>query len=188
MSPALFSLPPSPATSVSGTSLVFASVGRGHIGSYLCIARLVPPRIPSPPSLLPSNGVPPSISKRVNLRVQFPPMMGVPRCLTPPHIPSSPPRLPSPPPGLPSQLESAPVGGNVTLRCRSEVRHHHFHQHPHSGGDLTPNLTSPRQAFPASINYWIREGGETVSSGGRFRMSTVVVDHITRCWWWWWWL
>ena len=31
---------PSLATSVSGTSLVFDSVGRGHIGSYLCIARL----------------------------------------------------------------------------------------------------------------------------------------------------
>jgi hypothetical protein len=44
-----------PATSVSSTSLVFDSVGRGHIGSYLCIA---------------SNGVPPSISKRVDLRVQ----------------------------------------------------------------------------------------------------------------------
>ena len=43
------------ATSVSSTSLVFESVGRGHIGSYLCIA---------------SNGVPPSISKRVDLRVQ----------------------------------------------------------------------------------------------------------------------
>ena len=40
---------------MSSTSLVFESVGRGHIGSYLCIA---------------SNGVPPSISKRVDLRVQ----------------------------------------------------------------------------------------------------------------------
>jgi len=105
------------ATSVSGTSLVFDSVGRGHIGSYLCIA---------------SNGVPPSISKRVDLRVQFPPMMSV-----------------------PSQLESVPLGGNVTLKCRSE-------------------------AFPASINYWIREGGETVTSGGRFKMASVVVDHVTR--------
>lgn len=105
------------ATSVSGTSLVFDSVGRGHIGSYLCIA---------------SNGVPPSISKRVDLRVQFPPMMSV-----------------------PSQLESVPLGGNVTLKCRSE-------------------------AFPASINYWIREGGETVTSGGRFKMASVVIDHVTR--------
>ena len=43
------------ATSISATSLVFDSVGRGHIGSYMCIA---------------SNGVPPSVSKRVDLRVQ----------------------------------------------------------------------------------------------------------------------
>ena len=42
-------------TSISGASLVFDSVGRDHVGSYLCIA---------------SNGVPPSVSKRVDLRVQ----------------------------------------------------------------------------------------------------------------------
>ena len=40
---------------MSTRSLVFDRVGRGHIGSYMCIA---------------SNGVPPSISKRVDLRVQ----------------------------------------------------------------------------------------------------------------------
>ena len=42
-------------TSVVGPSLVLDSVGVQHSGSYLCIA---------------SNGVPPSISKRVDLRVQ----------------------------------------------------------------------------------------------------------------------
>ena len=42
-------------SSVSGPSLVLDSVAQQHIGSYLCIA---------------SNGVPPSISKRVDLRVQ----------------------------------------------------------------------------------------------------------------------
>ena len=41
--------------SVTGPSLVLESVGQHHSGSYLCIA---------------SNGVPPSISKRVDLRVQ----------------------------------------------------------------------------------------------------------------------
>jgi len=106
------------ATSVSSTSLVFNSVGRGHIGSYLCIA---------------SNGVPPSISKRVDLRVQFPPMVTV-----------------------PSQLEGASLGGNVTLRCKSE-------------------------AFPASINYWVRgDRGETVTSGRRIRATTMVNDHVTQ--------
>jgi len=106
------------ATSVSSTSLVFNSVGRGHIGSYLCIA---------------SNGVPPSISKRVDLRVQFPPMMTV-----------------------PSQLEGAHIGGNVSLRCKSE-------------------------AFPASINYWVKgDRGETVTSGPRISAETQVNNHITQ--------
>ena len=59
-----------------------------------------------------------------------------------------------------SQLESVPLGGNVTLKCRSEVNINidcwlKFHR-------------SLFKAFPASINYWIREGGETVTSGGRY--------------------
>merc|ERR1719430_757386 len=70
------------ATSVFDNSLVFDSVSWRHIGSYICIA---------------SNGVPPSISKIVDLRVQFPPMMNV-----------------------PSQVEGAYLGGNVTLRCMSQ--------------------------------------------------------------------
>jgi neurotrimin len=41
--------------SVDGNSLVIPSASRVHIGEYLCIA---------------SNGVPPSISKRIVLRVQ----------------------------------------------------------------------------------------------------------------------
>ncbi|XP_023322130.1 lachesin [Eurytemora carolleeae] len=65
---------------ISGGSLLFERVGREHIGTYLCIA---------------SNGVPPSVSKRVQLRVQFPPMMTV-----------------------PSQLERSRIGGNVSLRYR----------------------------------------------------------------------
>ena len=40
---------------VDGNSLVFGSASRAHVGEYLCIA---------------SNGVPPSISKRIVLRVQ----------------------------------------------------------------------------------------------------------------------
>ena len=41
---------------------------------------------------------------------------------------------------VPSQVEGAYLGGNVTLKCRS-------------------------QAFPASINYWVRGAGDTVTSG-----------------------
>ncbi len=42
-------------SSISGNSLSFSSASRAHIGAYFCIA---------------SNGVPPSISKRIDLRVQ----------------------------------------------------------------------------------------------------------------------
>ena len=42
-------------STVDGNSLVFASTSRAQVGEYLCIA---------------SNGVPPSISKRIVLRVQ----------------------------------------------------------------------------------------------------------------------
>ena len=42
-------------STVDGNSLVFSSASRAHVGEYLCIA---------------SNGVPPSISKRIVLRVQ----------------------------------------------------------------------------------------------------------------------
>ena len=125
------------ASSVSTTSLVFDSVGRGHIGSYMCIA---------------SNGVPPSISKRADLKVQC-------ECLSLIRFPisPSPPFLASVPPMMtvPSQLEGVRLGSNVTLRCKSE-------------------------AFPASINYWVRgQRAETVSSGPRLRSYSVVQDHVT---------
>ena len=57
---------------------------------------------------------------------------------------------------VPSQLEGAHIGGNLTLKCKSE-------------------------AFPASINYWMRgEGTETtVTPGARLRTSSTVKDHVT---------
>ena len=42
-------------SSVDGNSLIFAITSRAQVGEYLCIA---------------SNGVPPSIGKRIVLRVQ----------------------------------------------------------------------------------------------------------------------
>lgn len=69
-------------STVDGNSLVFAAASRAHVGEYLCIA---------------SNGVPPSISKRIVLRVQFAPMIWV-----------------------QNQLEYAIVGRNVSLRCNTE--------------------------------------------------------------------
>ncbi|KAK9884396.1 hypothetical protein WA026_007238 [Henosepilachna vigintioctopunctata] len=68
---------------VDGEILFITKVSRLHMGVYLCIA---------------SNGVPPSISKRVQLKVQFPPMLSI-----------------------PNQLEGAYIGQDVTLECRTEA-------------------------------------------------------------------
>ncbi|XP_063244189.1 lachesin-like [Bacillus rossius redtenbacheri] len=68
---------------VDGELLHLTKVSRLHMGAYLCIA---------------SNGVPPSISKRVVLRVQFPPMLSI-----------------------PNQLEGAYVGQDVSLECHTEA-------------------------------------------------------------------
>ncbi|GLH15066.1 Lachesin, partial [Gryllus bimaculatus] len=68
---------------VDGEVLQITKVSRLHMGAYLCIA---------------SNGVPPSISKRVVLRVQFPPMLSI-----------------------PNQLEGAYLGQDVQLECHTEA-------------------------------------------------------------------
>ncbi|KAF4532671.1 hypothetical protein B566_EDAN002906 [Ephemera danica] len=68
---------------IDGELLHVTRVSRLHMGAYLCIA---------------SNGVPPSISKRVLLRVQFPPMLSI-----------------------PNQLEGAYVGQDVALECHTEA-------------------------------------------------------------------
>ncbi|XP_019867355.1 neurotrimin isoform X2 [Aethina tumida] len=68
---------------VDGEILFITKVSRLHMAVYLCIA---------------SNGVPPSISKRVQLKVQFPPMLSI-----------------------PNQLEGAYIGQDVTLECRTEA-------------------------------------------------------------------
>ncbi|CAG0899974.1 unnamed protein product, partial [Darwinula stevensoni] len=71
-------------TVMNGPELRLKKINRLHMGAYLCIA---------------SNGVPPSQSKRFNLKVQFPPMLWV-----------------------PSQLEGAYVGqASVVLRCHTEA-------------------------------------------------------------------
>ncbi|XP_077285265.1 lachesin-like [Arctopsyche grandis] len=68
---------------VDGEVLAVTKVSRLHMGAYLCIA---------------SNGVPPSISKRVMLMVQFPPMLSI-----------------------PNQLEGAYLGQDVALECHTEA-------------------------------------------------------------------
>ncbi|XP_020280065.1 opioid-binding protein/cell adhesion molecule homolog [Pseudomyrmex gracilis] len=69
--------------SVEGTFLNITKVNRLHMGSYLCIA---------------SNGVPPSVSKRIMLTVHFSPMIWV-----------------------QNQLVGAHEGDKLTLECFSEA-------------------------------------------------------------------
>ncbi|XP_018913193.2 lachesin isoform X1 [Bemisia tabaci] len=68
---------------VDGETLHISKVSRLHMGIYLCIA---------------SNGVEPSISKQVSLRVQFPPELTI-----------------------PNQLEAAYIGQDVSLECHTEA-------------------------------------------------------------------
>ncbi|XP_050665527.1 lachesin-like [Leptidea sinapis] len=70
-------------TSVSGSVVHLVKVSRLHMGAYLCIA---------------SNGVPPSVSKRVMLVVHFPPIMTI-----------------------QNQLVGAMEGDTVFLDCHSEA-------------------------------------------------------------------
>ncbi|KAK8382943.1 hypothetical protein O3P69_011478 [Scylla paramamosain] len=64
-------------------TLRLQKVSRRDMGAYLCIA---------------SNGVPPSVSKRIELKVQFSPIVL-----------------------LPNQLMSAPLGSSVWLECKTEA-------------------------------------------------------------------
>ncbi|KAI4475471.1 hypothetical protein M0804_014283 [Polistes exclamans] len=66
-----------------GELLVLSKITRSEMGAYLCIA---------------SNGVPPSVSKRIMLHVHFHPMVQV-----------------------PNQLVGAPTATNVTLVCHVEA-------------------------------------------------------------------
>ncbi|XP_046631459.1 lachesin-like isoform X2 [Daphnia pulicaria] len=66
-----------------GEELIFSKISRTDSGAYLCIA---------------SNGVPPSVSKRITLDVEFEPMMFVPH-----------------------QLLGSPLGGTLILECLTEA-------------------------------------------------------------------
>ncbi|VVC29119.1 Immunoglobulin subtype,Immunoglobulin-like domain,Immunoglobulin-like [Cinara cedri] len=70
-------------TAVEGESLLLSKVTRSEMGAYLCIA---------------SNGVPPSVSKRLMLHVHFHPLVQV-----------------------PNQLVGAPQKTDITLQCYVEA-------------------------------------------------------------------
>ncbi|XP_037913495.1 neurotrimin isoform X1 [Hermetia illucens] len=90
--------------SFNGSDLTIARVNRLSMGAYLCIA---------------SNGIPPTVSKRVMLIVHFPPMIWI-----------------------QNQLVGAAIGQTITLECQSE-------------------------AFPKSINYWMKND-TIIVPGDRF--------------------
>ncbi|KAG8240123.1 hypothetical protein J437_LFUL007300, partial [Ladona fulva] len=82
---------------MGGDNLTLVKLDRKQMGAYLCIA---------------SNDVPPAVSKRITLNVNFAPVIKV-----------------------PNQLLGAPLGTDVHLECYVE-------------------------AFPNTINYWIKNRGE----------------------------
>ncbi|XP_066154485.1 lachesin-like isoform X1 [Euwallacea fornicatus] len=96
-------------TSYQGETLQLWKISRTEMGAYMCIA---------------SNGVPPTVSKRVMVNVHFHPVISV-----------------------PNQLVGAPLGTDVTLECYVE-------------------------AFPKSINYWVRDTGEMVISSNKYDVQS----------------
>ncbi|XP_060531570.1 lachesin-like [Cylas formicarius] len=97
-------------SSYQGEVLKLWKVTRDEMGAYMCIA---------------SNGVPPTVSKRIMVNVHFHPVI---------HVPN--------------QLVGAPLGTDVTLECYVE-------------------------AYPKSINYWVRDTGEMVISSYKYDVQIV---------------
>ncbi|XP_063368927.1 lachesin-like isoform X2 [Cydia amplana] len=99
---------------VDGETLTIGKVSRLHMGAYLCIA---------------SNGVPPSISKRIMLMVQFPPMLSI-----------------------PNQLEGAYIGQDVTLECHTEAYPSSINYWTTDRGDMIIS-GGKYEAFPMDSGY-----------------------------------
>ncbi|XP_045767882.1 lachesin-like isoform X2 [Maniola jurtina] len=99
---------------VDGETLTITKVSRLHMGAYLCIA---------------SNGVPPSISKRIMLMVQFPPMLSI-----------------------PNQLEGAYIGQDVTLECHTEAYPSSINYWTTDRGDMIIS-GGKYEAFPVDSGY-----------------------------------
>ncbi|XP_045767884.1 lachesin-like isoform X4 [Maniola jurtina] len=113
---------------VDGETLTITKVSRLHMGAYLCIA---------------SNGVPPSISKRIMLMVQFPPMLSI-----------------------PNQLEGAYIGQDVTLECHTEAYPSSINYWTTDRGDMIiSEIPAPPSVFTTTLksvldNQTIRKKGQ----------------------------
>ncbi|KAK8782162.1 hypothetical protein V5799_016496 [Amblyomma americanum] len=98
-----------------GQELFFKRVSRSHMGAYLCLA---------------SNGVPPSISRRIFLEVTFTPMIWV-----------------------PNQVVGAPLGANVVLECHTEAHppsENFWFRSSHRLDTAAANITSATSNDPRS--------------------------------------
>ncbi|XP_059617495.1 neurotrimin-like isoform X2 [Phlebotomus argentipes] len=86
--------------SVEGSTFTISRVNRLHMGAYLCIA---------------SNGVPPTVSKRIMLIIHFPPMIWV-----------------------QNQLVGALEGQKITLECQSEAYPKSINYWTREKGEIVP--------------------------------------------------
>ncbi|XP_068622755.1 limbic system-associated membrane protein [Battus philenor] len=102
-----------------GSSLPLLRVDRRQMGTFLCIA---------------SNDVPPAVSKRITLLVNFAPTVKV-----------------------PNQLLGAPLGTNVKLKCYVE-------------------------AYPNTINYWIKNRGEMLLDGPKYTIREEKTSYKVSMW------
>uniref|UniRef100_A0A1B0CW35 Ig-like domain-containing protein n=2 Tax=Lutzomyia longipalpis TaxID=7200 RepID=A0A1B0CW35_LUTLO len=136
-----------------GDSLEISRISRLDMGAYLCIA---------------SNGVPPTVSKRIKVSVDFPPMLWIPH-----------------------QLIGVPSGANVTLECFTEAHPClRFKEYftvewippmlwiPHqligvpSGANVT--LECFTEAHPTSLNYWTLGEGQMIHDSKKFKSETTL--------------
>uniref|UniRef100_A0A1B0CN08 Putative opioid-binding protein/cell adhesion molecule n=1 Tax=Lutzomyia longipalpis TaxID=7200 RepID=A0A1B0CN08_LUTLO len=90
--------------SVEGSTFTISRVNRLHMGAYLCIA---------------SNGVPPTVSKRIMLIIHFPPMIWV-----------------------QNQLVGALEGQKITLECQSEAYPKSINYWTREKGEIVPQVLS----------------------------------------------
>ncbi|KAI9553893.1 hypothetical protein GHT06_019163 [Daphnia sinensis] len=93
-------------TEVEGSSLELQKISRLDMGVYLCIA---------------SNGVPPTVSKRIYVSVDFPPMVWVPQ-----------------------QLVGSPLGATVTIECWLEAHPAALHYWARPDGQVLHDPTKYR--------------------------------------------
>ncbi|XP_049766341.1 lachesin-like [Schistocerca cancellata] len=103
----------------NGSTLPFWRMDRRQMGAFLCIA---------------SNDVPPAVSKRVTLNVNFAPSVRV-----------------------PNQLLGAPLGTDVQLECFVE-------------------------AFPNTINYWVKNRGEMLLDGPKYAIRESRASYKSYMW------